>query len=121
MINFIVLIEKWKDSDCMKRVEFTGEKTYSNISVCVNEKYGQTSDKVSDIIFQMASPYVEVEDKGNGIKIVNLSVADLDYIRSTEKYIKYLEETLDVLGVTVYRDVKGEIYLGSKEDKLSDE
>ena len=32
----------------------------------------------------------------------------------TDKYIEYLEETLDALGVTVHRDVKGEIYLGSK-------
>lgn len=38
------------------------------------------------------------------------------YDKSVEdqKYIRYLEETLDALGVVVHRDVKGEIYLGGR-------
>ena len=89
-------------------------KDYSKISVYINDDYDTTDDMIRDIMMRMAEPYIETEDGADGTKIISLSVTNSEYKKNTDKYIEYLEETLDALGVTVHRDVKGEIYLGSK-------
>lgn len=90
-------------------------KDYSKISVYIHGDYDVTDDMVRESMMRMAEPYMETEDGVDGTKIISLSVTNSEYKKSTDKYIEYLEETLDALGVTVHRDVKGEIYLGSKE------
>ena len=89
-------------------------KDYSKISVYIDGDYDVTDDMIRESMMRMAEPYIETEDSANGAKIISLSVTNSEYKKSTDKYIEYLEETLDELGVTVHRDVKREIYLGSK-------
>ena len=89
-------------------------KDYSKISVYIHSGYDVTDDTIRESMMRMAEPYIETEDGADGAKIISLSLTNSEYKKSTDKYIEYLEETLDALGVTVHRDVKGEIYLGSK-------
>ena len=89
-------------------------KDYSKISVYINDDYDVTDDVIRESMMRMAEPYMETEYGADGAKIISLSVTNSEYKKNTDRYVKYLEETLDALGVTVHRDVKGEIYLGSK-------
>ena len=89
-------------------------KDYSKISVYIHGDYDVTDDMVRESMMRMAEPYMETEDGSDGTKIISLSVTNSEYKKNTDRYIEFLEETLDALGVTVHRDVKGEIYLGSK-------
>lgn len=90
-------------------------KDYSKISVYIHDKYADIADdEIKDAIMRMAEPFMETEDRSDGTKTVSLAVTNPEYKKNTDRYIKFLEETLDALGVTVHRDVKGEIYLGSK-------
>src|SRR5699024_960283 len=89
-------------------------KDYSKISVYINDDYDVTDDVIRESMMRMAEPYMETEYGADGAKIISLSITSSEYKKSTDKYIDYLEKTLDALGVTVHRDVKGEIYLGSK-------
>ena len=91
-------------------------KDYSKISVYIHDDYDTTDDIIRESMMRMAEPYMETEHGADGAKIISLSVINSEYKKNTDKYIEYLEETLDALGVTVHRDVKGEIYLGSKGD-----
>ena len=91
-------------------------KDYSKISVYIHGDYDVTDDMIKESMMRLAEPYIETEDKADGTKIISLSVTNSEYKENTDRYIKFLEETLDALGVTVHRDVKGEIYLGSKGD-----
>ena len=76
----------------------------------INNIGGEMSDnEIADGLLHFAKPHMETNGEASSIVVVNP-----EYKKSTDKYIKYLEETLDTLGVTVHRDVKGEIYLGSK-------
>ena len=89
-------------------------KDYSKISVYIHDDYDITDDIIRESMMRMAEPYMETEYGADGAKIISLSVTNSEYKKNTDRYVKYLEETLDALGVTVHRDVKGEIYLGSK-------
>ena len=89
-------------------------KDYSKISVYIHDDYDATDDMIRDVMMRMAEPYMETEDGADGMRVISLSVTNSEYKKSTDRYIKFLEETLDALGVTIHRDVKGEIYLGSK-------
>ena len=89
-------------------------KDYSKISVYIHDDYDATDDIIRESMMRMAEPYMETEYGADGAKIISLSVTNSEYKKNTDRYVKYLEETLDALGVTVHRDVKGEIYLGSK-------
>ena len=89
-------------------------KDYSKISVYIHGDYDVTDDIIRESIMRMAEPYIETEDGADGTKIISLSITNSEYKKNTDRYIEFLEETLDSLGVTVHRDVKGEIYLGSK-------
>lgn len=89
-------------------------KDYSKISVYIHDDYDTTDDMIRESMMRMAEPYMETEYGADGAKIISLSVTNSEYKKNTDRYVKYLEETLDELGVTVHRDVKGEIYLGSK-------
>src|SRR5699024_11047914 len=89
-------------------------KDYSKISVYINDDYDVTDDMITESMKSMTEPYMETEDGDDGTRIISLSITSSEYKKSTDKYIDYLEKTLDALGVTVHRDVKGEIYLGSK-------
>ena len=89
-------------------------KDYSKISVYIHDDYDVTDDMIRESMMRMAEPYIETEDGADGTKIISLSLTNSEYKKSIDRYIKFLEETLDVLGVTIHRDVKGEIYLGSK-------
>lgn len=89
-------------------------KDYSKISVYIHGDYDVTNDMIRESMMRMAEPYMETEDGVDGAKIISLSVTNSEYKENTDRYIKYLEDTLDGLGITVHRDVKGEIYLGSK-------
>ena len=89
-------------------------KGYSKISTYIHGGYNVADDTIRELMMRMAEPYIETEDGADGAKIIRLSVISSEYKKSTDNYIEYLEETLDALGVTVHRDVKGEIYLGSK-------
>lgn len=89
-------------------------KDYSKISVYIHDDYDTTDDIIRESMMRMAEPYMETEYGADGAKIISLSVTNSEYKKNTDRYVKYLEETLDALGVTVHRDVKGEIYLGSK-------
>ena len=89
-------------------------KDYSKISMYIHGDYDITDDMIRESMMRMAEPHIETEDGADGTKIISLSLTNSEYKKSTDKYIEYLEETLDALGVTVHRDVKGEIYLGSK-------
>ena len=89
-------------------------KDYSKISVYIHDDYDVTDDMIGESMMRMAEPYMETEYGADGAKIISLSVTNSEYKKNTDRYVKYLEETLDALGVTVHRDVKGEIYLGSK-------
>lgn len=89
-------------------------KDYSKISVYIHDGYDTTDDIIRESMMRMAEPYMETEYGADGAKIISLSVTNSEYKKNTDRYVKYLEETLDALGVTIHRDVKGEIYLGSK-------
>lgn len=89
-------------------------KDYSKISVYIHGDYDVTDDMIWESMIRMAEPYMETEYGADGAKIISLSVTNSEYKKNTDRYVKYLEETLDALGVTVHRDVKEEIYLGSK-------
>lgn len=89
-------------------------KDYSKISVYIHDDYDTTDDIIRESMMRMAEPYMETEYGADGAKIISLSVTNSEYKKNTDRYVKYLEETLDALGVTIHRDVKGEIYLGSK-------
>lgn len=89
-------------------------KDYSKISVYIHGEYNVTDDMIRESMMRMAEPYIETEYGTDGTKIISLSLTNSEYKKSTDKYIDYLEKTLDALGITVHRDVKGEIYLGSK-------
>ena len=89
-------------------------KDYSKISVYIHGDYDVTDDMIRESMMRMAEPYMETEDGADGTKIISLSVTNSEYKKNTDRYINFLEETLDALGITVHRDVKGEIYLGSK-------
>lgn len=89
-------------------------KDYSKISVYIHGDYDVTDDIIRESIMRMAEPYIETEDGADGTKIISLSITNSEYKNNTDRYIEFLEETLDSLGVTVHRDVKGKIYLGSK-------
>src|SRR5699024_1452653 len=89
-------------------------KEYSKISVYINDDYDVTDDVNRESMMRLAEQYMETEYGADRAKIISLSVTNSEYKKNTDRYVKYLEETLDALGVTVHRDVKGEIYLGSK-------
>ena len=76
----------------------------------INNIDGEMPDnEIADGLLYFAKPYMEMDGESSSIVVVNP-----EYKRSLEKYIKYLEDTLDGLGITVHKDVEGEIFLGSK-------
>lgn len=86
---------------------------YSTIHI--NNINGEMPDnEIADGLLYFAKPYMETKGESSSIAVVNP-----EYKRSVEKYIRYLEDTLDSLGVTVHKDVEGEIFLGSKGDDPS--
>lgn len=95
-------------------------KDYFQINLYTDSNHDIKDDTIRKSLMGILEPLFDIEDKSNGERVISLSVTSAEYMESLGRYIKTLEDTLDNMGVTVYKDARGEAYIGSKRMNSDD-
>lgn len=95
-------------------------KDYSKVILYTDSNHNIKDNDIRESLMGMLEPFFDVDDKSNGDRIISLSVTSIEYMESIGRYIKTLEDTLGKMGVTVYKDARGEAYIGSKRMNKDD-
>lgn len=89
----------------------TSSDDYSIIKLMLTNEEIEKHRNEDGHIYNHLEPYVENIDSEMGYEVIEFGIIKPSYKESMDEYIRFLEDTLDGMGVTIHRDVKGEIFI----------